>query len=501
MLISGIQLSKGIERNQSFYFMSSISFIGFLGTVIVVITFITLGHNLDAYLFFEELPDSAFKKIFFLGYFLFGLSMLGQPLYFRSLRQKVSTKTILISLGCLIPFFITVWSVGQGGSYLGRSFYVYIFILCLLSWTLTEASISNKHLPTIWFSLIRSTTLVFIGIFAIWMMILFVTNQQGYILGFTRLEITQFDISSRVLRGTLFIFLQLIILMHWMENFSYNAIELKATNSQVKDLLREKDMLIESLSNSSTLIESGALSAGLAHELNQFLGRIALNRDDISQLINRPGVKPEDLKLPLDNILKANQSAANLIVSLKKLFNQGAEDSSLSSVDELVKEVVSLYVGRIEKSNIEIVLDLQANRQQFIWESLFRQVVVNLLSNAIEALDAIAKSNKVIQIQSSIDQSGSYSLTFTDNGPGINAVQGAKIFNLFATSKSGGTGIGLWLSRYIVERHKGSLTYENLPDNAGVSFIISIPEDVRGNWGQSASNEIQSSPITQPPHS
>jgi signal transduction histidine kinase len=136
-----------------------------------------------------------------------------------------------------------------------------------------------------------------------------------------------------------------------------------------------------------------------------------------------------------------------------------------------------------KKSNIEIVLDLQANRQQFIWESLFRQVIVNLLSNAIEALDAVSKTNKVIQIQSSIDQSGNYLLKFTDNGPGINAEQGVKIFNLFATSKFSGTGIGLWLSRYIVERHKGSLTYENLPDNGGVSFIISIPNGIRGNWG------------------
>jgi signal transduction histidine kinase len=348
---------------------------------------------------------------------------------------------------------------------------------------LFEATTSNKQFPSIWFNLIRSTSLIFIGIFLIWMAVIFITNYQGYIFGFTRLDIAHVDVSSRVLRGTLFIFIQLLILMHWMENFSYKAIDLKARDRQVEDLLHEKDMLIENLSNSSTLIESGALSAGLAHELNQFLGRIALNRDEISQLINRPGVNSEELKLPLDNILKANQSAANLIVSLKKLFNHSAEDSSLCHVDDLVKDVVSLYVGRVQKSSIEIVLDLQANRQQFIWESLFRQMIVNLLSNAIEALDTTFKSNKVIQIQSSVDQSGNYLLKFTDNGPGINAEQGIKIFNLFATSKSSGTGIGLWLSRYIIERHKGSLTYENLPDNGGVSFIISIPNGIRGNRG------------------
>jgi signal transduction histidine kinase len=483
MLISGIQLSKGVERNQSFYFMSFASLMGFFGAAIVVIAFVFLGHNLDEYHFFEEMPDSSFEKTFLVGTILLGFAMLCQPLYFRAIRKKVSKSFILASLVFLIFSFFSFLAVGENRHYLDRSYVIYIFVLCLLSWMLFEVTISNKQFPTIWFNLIRSTSLIFIGIFLVWMVVIFITNYQGYIFEFTRLDIAHFDVSSRVLRGTLFIFIQLLILMHWMENFSYKAIDLKARDRQVQALLQEKDTLIENLSNSSTLIESGALSAGLAHELNQFLGRIALNRDEIGQLISRPGVQLEDLKLPLDNILKANQSAANLIVSLKKLFNHGAEDSSLSSVDDLVREVISLYVGRIQKSNIEIVLDLQANRQQFIWESLFRQVIVNLLSNAIEALDAVSKTNKVIQIQSSIDQSGNYFLKFIDNGSAINAVQGAKIFNLFATSKSGGTGIGLWLSQYIIERHKGSLTYENLPDNGGVSFIISIPDGIRGNWG------------------
>jgi C4-dicarboxylate-specific signal transduction histidine kinase len=301
-------------------------------------------------------------------------------------------------------------------------------------------------------------------------------------LGFTRLDISHFDISSRVLRGTLFIFLQLLILMHWMENFSHNAVMIKIRDEQIQALLQEKDVLIENLSNSSTLIESGALSAGLAHELNQFLGRIALNRDEIGLLISQPVVRPEDLKLPLDNILKANQSAASLIMSLKKLFNHGAEDCSLCSVDELVKDIVYLYKDRIQKSNIQITLDLQVNECQFVWESLFRQVIVNLLTNAIEALDASSQMSKVIQIRSSIDQQGVYSLTITDNGPGINTQQNSKIFSLFVTSKSSGTGIGLWLSRYIVDRHKGSLTYKNLDNASGVSFMLTIPPGNKGRF-------------------
>ncbi len=475
MLISGIQLSKGVERNQSFYFMSFASLIGFLGTGLVVITFISVGHNLEPYRFFEELPDSVFKRMLFAGYLLFGLSMLCQPLYFRALRQRVSIKFILASLGCLILFFITVFLVGKNGNYLDRSLYVYIFILCLLSWILFEISKSNKQYPTSWFNLIRSISFTFIVIFFIWMAIIFMTNRQGHMLGFTPLEISQFDISSRVLRGSLFVFLQLLILMHWMENFSLNAIKVKARDKQIQDLLLEKDVLIENLSNKNALVETGALSAGLAHEFNQFLARIELNSGEVLNKINRPDVNLEEIKFSMDNILKANRSAANLVISLKKLFQSGKDVALSINLDALVKEVASLYVERARKSGILIKLDLQASKPIIVWDALIRQVVANLISNAIEALDSITRDNKIILIKSVIDERSSYRLSVTDNGFGIKPEFADKLFSLFVSSKSSGTGVGLWLSRHIIERHQGSIYYQNLPDDGGVTFIVTIP--------------------------
>jgi len=475
MLISAIQLSKGVERNQSFYCMFFANLIGFLGTGVVLISFISFGHDLEPYRFFEELPDSAFKRMFFIGYFLFGLSMLCQPLYFRALRKKVSKKFILASLGCLILFFIAVFLVGKSGNYLDRSLYVYIFILCLLSWILVETSISNQQFPTIWFNLIRSTSLTFIVIFIVWMAIIFVTNRQGHFFGFTLHDISQFDISSRVLRGSLFLFLQLLILMHWMENFSHNAIKVKTRDKQIQDLLLEKDVLIENLSNKNALVETGALSAGLAHEFNQFLARIELNSGEVLDKINRPDVNLEEIKFSMGNIIKANHSAANLITSLKKLFQSGKDVPLAINLDVLVEEVASLYVERARKSGILIKLDLQASEPIFVWDSLMRQAVSNLISNAIEALDLLDRDNKIIRIESGYDEKGWHRFSVTDNGFGIKPEYADKLFELFVSSKSSGTGVGLWLSRHIIERHRGLLTYQNLPDKGGVSFIVNIP--------------------------
>ena len=483
MLISGIQLSKGVERNQSFYLMSFANLMGFLGTGLVLIALIVFGNDLEPYNFFEELPDSVFKRLFFLGYFLFGLSMLCQPLYFRSLRKRVSKKFILASLGCLTLFFIAFFLVGKSGKYLDRSIYVYIFILCLLSLILAEATKSNQQFPTIWFNLIRSTSLVFIGIFLVWMGIIFVANHQGYILGFTLFDIARFDVSSRVLRGNLFIFLQLLILMHWMENFSYNAIRLKARDKQIQGLLLEKDVLIENLSNKNVLVEAGALSAGLAHEFNQFLARIELNSGEVLDKINRPDVNLEELKFSMGNILKANHSASNLIISLKKLFQSGKDIATSINLDSLTKEVSSLYKERARKSAILIELDLQVREPIIVWDSLMRQVIANLITNAIEALDLLARDNKVIRIKSDLDEKGCYRLSVTDNGLGIKPENADKLFNLFVSSKFSGTGVGLWLSRHIIERHQGSLHYQNLPDEDGVSFIMTIPFRAKADLG------------------
>jgi signal transduction histidine kinase len=191
--------------------------------------------------------------------------------------------------------------------------------------------------------------------------------------------------------------------------------------------------------------------------------------------INRPDVNLEEIKFSIGNIIKANHSAANLVISLKKLFQSGKDIPLAINLDALLEEVASLYGERARKSGILIKLDLQASRPIFVWDSLMRQAVANLISNAIEALDSITRDNKIICIKSEIAERGFYRFSVTDNGFGIKPEFADKLFSLFVSSKSSGTGVGLWLSRHIIERHQGSIHYQNLPDDGGVIFIVAIP--------------------------
>ena len=283
------------------------------------------------------------------------------------------------------------------------------------------------------------------------------------------------DMINRVIRTGIFCLVQVLICIYWSQHYSLSAIQERQKQERIQELLKEKDALINSLSTNKALIESGALSAGLAHEFNQFLARIEMNTGEALHLIDNSSAKPNHLKRPLENILKANHSAAKLVANLKQLFHGGSEDPEPCHIDNLVRDVVSLYEKRFSQSGIQIALKLQANVQLFIWGHLFRQVLVNLLSNAVDALHTSTQTNKLILLESRVNQEAQYCLVITDNGPGIRPEQESEMFNMFATFKPTGTGVGLWLSRYIVERHQGSLTYENLPKQGGVSFVITIP--------------------------
>lgn len=408
-----------------------------------------------------------------------------QGVFILSIRKSLIERGVvfyLVTLFCLFALMLLGFAVhSQSFAFakLDPQFLVQLYrtigFTLLMVWIFYQARLSRKKQENFILLLVQYlSALLFLKSIA-WIVFLFFDHYTDRSLSahFGGLNNLHFNIV--VIRLGIFCIFELLLTILWIQKYSHFAIAERVKQERIQLLLQEKDLLIKNLSNTNTLIESGALSAGLAHEFNQFLARIEFNRDEIAHLISISGVKAEDLKLPLDNIQKANNSAANLIVSLKNLFTRGDDKTSLCNIDDVVKDVVALYKVRIEKSDIKLVMDLQSNERFPIWDSLFRQVIVNLLTNSIETLDAISQDNKIIQIRSSTDLQGNYYLMFTNNGPDIPYDSGVKIFNLFATSKSSGSGIGLWLSRHIIERHRGSLTFKNLPERGGVSFIVTIP--------------------------
>lgn len=290
-------------------------------------------------------------------------------------------------------------------------------------------------------------------------------------LGLTGADVQSTVFVTRLLSSLLSSIGFILAFMLWIEGHSDLAIQSKSDTLRISNLLIEKDILINNLANTNALVESGALAAGLAHELNQHLARIQLNAEQAISSINRRKDDSESIH-SLECIAQANQEAAKLILSLKKVFRNPHEKRTPIRLDEVTIEVAELYRDRLKKSHIQIDLNLNVTKEVAVIDSLMRQVLANLISNAIESLDSSTRPNKRISINLS-ESANDLKLEVVDNGPGIRPGKEHALFELFQTSKSDGTGIGLWLCKYVIEAEGGKI-YAQSPPTGGAIFTVQI---------------------------
>jgi len=265
-----------------------------------------------------------------------------------------------------------------------------------------------------------------------------------------------------------------IMFIYWIKYDSFFARKAKEDKSKVLELLREKDRLIYELSKVNSLASAGALAGGLAHELNQYLAMIQINADDaLNFTVNNPTY--EVFKNPLKRILDANKDAAGMIGALRSTFSAREGHQLRIEITEAVKDVVNLYRGRMVKSQIEIQLDISGQIGIIDWGAQLSIVLSNLLLNAIEALDASPKPNKIVTI-TCVYVEKFILIKIFDNGSAIHPSRVNSMFTLFSTTKKEGIGVGLWLSKFIMEKNGGDLSFENINEN-GVEFTVKIPRN------------------------
>ena len=413
-------------------------------------------------------PNQLQKVLFASGILLQNLTWFLRPLFFRSLYTRVHVNQVylLLTVGCCV-IGASVWA-GAPELNLYTQLLSASGAVLVTSWCLFEVIRARKYH--------RDNSFRSIFIFILWFDI-FINCVAIFFFIFANSEIsTEYlsyaDYSVRLYRSMSNLCLLLFVAMFWYRNFSRQAVAVQVAQDKINDLLIEKDLLIQNLINASALVHTGALSAGLAHEIRQFLARIQLDVDTAKVYLSEK-TDTEQISKVLSRILDANNGAAAFIVSLQKLFIRRDEQMTSCDLNELVESTAALYLDRAAKSKIRVHTRLRANISVMISASLMRQVIANLISNAIDALDLVHSTSKEITIETSL-QTDTWSLRVEDNGWGIRPENAHKIFSLFSTTKTQGTGIGLWLSRFIVEQHGGTIQFDNLPQK-GVVFTIEVP--------------------------
>jgi signal transduction histidine kinase len=255
---------------------------------------------------------------------------------------------------------------------------------------------------------------------------------------------------------------------YWTERISNLNTTNLIENTKIKLLLNEKYKLINSLMTANKTAISGALSASIAHEINQPLGAMKINSQHLNLLL-----KSKKEKILVKKIIKDNDRAAKIITTLKGIFLNNNPTYRSERFDIFIASLEPFFKELIREKNIRIKFLLNSGVSVNMNPDEIRQVLSNLIQNSIDALSLTSKKNKTIEIKTSVKNS-KLICSVSDNGPGISKKMQSKLFALYESSKISNSGIGLWLSNYIVTKHKGSLILNKARAN-GAEFIIELP--------------------------
>lgn len=255
----------------------------------------------------------------------------------------------------------------------------------------------------------------------------------------------------------------------WVDPRTYKA---NILNINLAKAIEEKDQLLRSLIASNRVIGISSLASSLAHQLSQPLTGIALQTETVKRSLLESGQNPA-LAIPLNKISDQLTKLSELVLNLRQLFTSKNEQFLPLNLQKITNEILEIIEPTLASKKILLLKTFQSNPICFGDKIQIQQVLINIFTNAIDAITDSEPSIKEIRIGITEDTSFA-KLRIEDTGGGIDTELLPKIFDLYSTTKSDGLGVGLWLSKTIVEKHQGSIT-ASTGLNGGAIFEILIP--------------------------
>jgi C4-dicarboxylate-specific signal transduction histidine kinase len=245
-----------------------------------------------------------------------------------------------------------------------------------------------------------------------------------------------------------------------------------------EEALREAQGDLARVTRVTTLAE---LTASLAHEVNQPIAAAVTNANTCLRWLTRERPDVAEAREAASRIVKDATRAAEIISRTRLLFKKGAVQRELVGVNEMVREMIVLLRGEATRYSILVRTDLAADLPQILVDRVqLQQVLMNLMLNGIEAMRDVDGRRELL-IQSQRTENEEVMVCVSDTGVGLPVQQADQIFKAFFTTKTGGTGMGLSISRSIVEAHGGRLWAEsNSPRGASFYFTLSSKGDGHG---------------------
>jgi PAS domain S-box-containing protein len=219
----------------------------------------------------------------------------------------------------------------------------------------------------------------------------------------------------------------------------------------------------------------GELTASLAHEVNQPIAAAVTNANTCVRWLTRDPPDLEEAREAAMRIVKDGTRAADIISRIRLLFKKGTPQWELVDVDETIREMIVLLRGEATRYKILVRTELAMDLPEVMGDRIqLQQVMMNLIMNSIDAMKEVDGIREVA-IQSQRGEDGHLLVSVSDTGVGLPAQEASQIFNAFFTTKHDGTGMGLSISRSIVELHGGRLwAAGNTPHGATFHFTLPI---------------------------
>src|SRR5216110_1888518 len=225
----------------------------------------------------------------------------------------------------------------------------------------------------------------------------------------------------------------------------------------------------------------GELAASLAHEVNNPIGAMVANASAGQRLITAGKVKIGELNDLLADIAADGRRAGEIVQSIRNMVRKGKEHHALIQIEGIIHDLLRIVHAEAVERDVTVSAEVDSDGGRVLADRVqLLQVFLNLTLNAFEAMSAMRPDARRLVIHAGSNGNGEIVVSVRDSGPGFPEGMVEQLFEPFFSTKAEGTGMGLAISRSIIEAHGGTLSGENC-DNGGACFTVCLPQAQEDN--------------------
>lgn len=228
----------------------------------------------------------------------------------------------------------------------------------------------------------------------------------------------------------------------------------------------------------ATVAQAGAaevFTASVAHEVSQPLSGVIINAHVCLRMLADDPPETGHAQEAVRRIIRDGRRAVEIVARLRALFGQLEMKADMVDLNEAASEVIASSASDLRQNGVILHTELEGDLPLIIGDRVqLQQVILNLLRNASDAMASVDDRPKNLVIKTGREDTGAVRLSVKDAGVGLDLENIERLFQPFYTTKREGMGIGLFVSRSIIERHNGHLTVA-ANDGPGVTFSFSVP--------------------------